>query len=133
MYKAQLAKQLMISVDNKVGTMAELTHIIASSKVNLVAVCAYAVDNKGMIMFMTEDNEKSKKVLKSQGYDVREEEVVLLTLENKPGALTSVTEKIAQAGIDLTLVYGSVEKGGKNSRIVLVSEDNETVVASLTL
>lgn len=123
----------MIPVDNKVGTMAELTHIIASSKVNLVAVCAYAVDNKGMIMFMTEDNEKAKKVLKGQGYDVREEEVVLLTLENKPGALTSITEKIAQAGIDLTLVYGSVEKGGKNSRIILISEDNETVVASLTL
>ena len=133
MYKAQAGTQLMITVDNKVGSLAELTHIIASSKINLMAVCAYAVDNRGMFMFVTEDNEKAKKILKAQGYDVREEGAILLTLENKPGALTSVTEKVAQAGIDLTLVYGSVEKGGKNSRIVLISEDNETVLATLTL
>lgn len=133
MYKAQAGTQLMITVDNKVGTLAELTHLIASSKINLVALCAYAVDNKGSFMFVTENNEQAKRILKAQGFDVREEEVILLTLDNKPGALTSVTEKISNAGIDLTLVYASVEKGAKNSRIVLVSEDNEAVLATINL
>jgi len=34
-------------------------------------------------------------------------------LDNKPGSLQSVTKKIAELGIDLNLLYGSVEKSGK--------------------
>lgn len=129
--KVTLDKQLLITVTNKVGTLAEVCSVVASSGINLIAICAYAVDNQGIIMFVCEDNEQAKGLLKAKNYDVREEEIVLLTLANKPGALQSVTEVIAAEGIDLTLIYGSAEKKGKTNRIVLVSEDNEAVLAAL--
>ena len=121
---AAFDKQLMISVSNKVGTLAEVTHIISSSGINLVALCAYAIDNTVAIMFVTEDNNEAKRVLEERNFHVAEEEVILLTIENKAGALQTVTEKIAEAGIDLTLIYGSVEKEGNFTRIVLISRDN---------
>jgi hypothetical protein len=129
MIKAALDKQLIITVDNKVGTLAEVSGVVSSSGINLVAVCAYAVDNKGVIMFVSEDNAKAKKLLKEKKYEVREEGVILLNLDNKPGALQSITKRIAEAGIDLTLIYGSVEQKGHTSRVVLISEDNEAVFA----
>jgi len=52
-------------------------------------------------------------------------------VQNKPGALESITKKIAEAGIDLTLLYGSVESKGKSSRIVLISENNDAVLMAL--
>jgi hypothetical protein len=55
----------------------------------------------------------------------------LLTLENKPGALEGITKKIAEAGIDLNLVYASVDKNAKTSPVVLISEDNEGVLKIL--
>jgi len=131
MYKAELYTQLMIYVNNEVGKLAEVTRVISASGINLIAVCAYAVDNTGVIMFVTEDNEKAKKLLKTKKYDVREEEVVLISVQNKPGALESITKKIAEAGIDLTLLYGSVESKGKSSRIVLISENNDAVLMAL--
>lgn len=131
MIEAILGKQLIITVDNKVGTLAEVSGVVSSSGINLVAVCAYAVDNKGVIMFVSEDNKKAAKLLKEKKYNVREEGVILLTLDNKPGELQRITKKIAEAGIDLTLIYGSVEKKGKTSRIVLISEDNEAVLARI--
>ena len=131
MIKANLDQQLVITVDNKVGTLAEVSSVVAASGINLLAVCAYAVDNKGVIMFVSEDNERAKKVLKAKNYDVREEEVVFVTLDNKPGALQTATQKIAEAGIDLTLIYGSVDKAAKISRIVLISEDNDSVLLQL--
>jgi hypothetical protein len=133
MGKVVLDKQLLITVDNKVGTLAEISKVISSSGINLIAVCAYAVDNKGVIMFVSEDNKTAKKLLKEKGYDVREEEVILLTVDNKPGSLQAVTEKIAAAGIDLTLIYGSVEQKGKTSRIVLISEDNNAVLTAIKI
>ncbi len=131
MYKAELYKQLMIYVNNEVGKLAEVTRVISASGINLIAVCAYAVDNTGVIMFVTEDNEKAKKLLKTKKYDVREEEVVLISVQNKPGALELITKKIAEEGIDLTLLYGSVENKGKSSRIVLISENNDAVLMAL--
>ena len=123
--------QIIITVDNKVGTLAEITSVVASSGINLTAICAYAADNKGLIMFVSDNNNLAKKLLKAKKYDIREEEVVLLSLDNKPGALQSVTEKIADLGIDLNLLYGSVDKAGKTSRVVLISEDNDAVLTAL--
>jgi len=129
MITAALDKQLMITVDNKVGTLAEITRVIASAGINLVAACAYAIDNQGFIIFVTEDNDSALKLLEEKGYNVRVEEAVLASLGNEPGALQMISEKIADAGIDLTLIYGSVEKGNKTSRIVMVSEDNQALLA----
>jgi len=131
MTDAILSTQLMINVNNKVGTVAEVSSTISASGINLIAVCAYAIDNNGFIMFVTEDNKKAKKLLIDKKYDVREEEVVLLNIDNKPGALHAVTQRIADCGIDLTLLYGSVERKGKKSQVVLISENNNAVLAAI--
>lgn len=131
MINAILDSQLMIRVDNKVGTLAEISSVISASKINLLAISASAVDNVGHLYFVTENNAEAKRLLKQKKYDVREEKVVLVTLDNKPGALQSVTTKIAQAGIDLTLLYGSVEKEGIISRVVMISENNEALLLAI--
>ena len=133
MNHADLDTQLLVTVDNKVGTLAELTNVVASSGINLIAMCAYAVDNKGVIMFVSDNNTQAQKLLKAKKYEIREEEVVLISVDNKPGALQLVTKKISEAGIDLTLLYGSVDKTGKISRMVLVSENNNAVLTAIKM
>lgn len=128
MISATLDKQLMVMASNKVGSLAQMTHIISSSGINLVAICAYAVDKMVAVMFVTEDNNAAKKLLEDHGYKVQEEEVVLLSIDNKPGALQLVTDKIAESGIDLSLVYGSVDKEANKSRIVIISKNNLDVM-----
>ena len=46
MINAILDTQLMITVNNKAGTLAEVTSVIAASKINLIAICAYTVNTK---------------------------------------------------------------------------------------
>lgn len=131
MVDARLDTQLLITVSNKTGTLSDVTDVVSSAGINLLAVCAYAVDNNGMIMFVTDDNKKAKKLLEHKKYDVREEEAVLVLLDHKPGMLQSVTKRIAEFGIDITVLYGSVEPKGKKSQIVLIAEDNKSVVAAI--
>lgn len=128
MIRADFSRQLMIRAGNHQGTLAELTHIISSSGINLIAICAYAVDKTVYIMFVTEDNNASKQLLEKHGFHVEEEEVVLLSLENRPGALQRFTDKIAAAGIDLRLVYGSVDQEANMTRIILISSDNHDMM-----
>ena len=133
MTNAALDKQLVITVNNQVGTLAEITSVVASSGINLIAICAYAVDNRGVIMFVSDNNDLAKKLLQAKKYDIREEDVVVISLDNKPGALQSITEKISRAGIDLNLMYGSVDKAGKTSRVVFISENNNAVLTVLKM
>lgn len=128
MLTAEIVNHLMITVENKVGTLSQVSEVIASAGINLVAICGYTVDHKGFVMFVSDDNRRAGKLLRDKGYNVREEEAVLATILNRPGALQSLAQKIADAGIDLDLIYGSVDPKGKTSAIVLVSENNQAVL-----
>jgi hypothetical protein len=113
--------------------LAEVCGIVSDAGINIIAACAYAVDNKGFILFVSEDNKRAQRFLKDNKFNVREEEVICLTIDNKPGALKAVTKNIARAGIDLTLLYGSVNKKSKTSEIILVSEDNKAAMMVIKL
>ena len=128
MITAKLDKQLMMTADNETGLLAAVTSTIAAAGINLVASCAYAIDDTAAFMIVTGDNNAAKKLLESHNFDVREEEVILLSIDNKPGVLRKVTEKIAEAGIDLILMYGSVDPGAEIACIVLVSRNNLDVM-----
>ncbi|MCK5015405.1 MAG: hypothetical protein KAS66_16480 [Candidatus Omnitrophica bacterium] len=128
MIKAVLDRQLMISVNNDVGTLAAVTSVITSTGINLLANCAYAVGGKAAFMFVTDDNNSAKKLLESHGVNAQEEEVILLSIDNKPGVLRAVTEKMAEAGINLTLMYGSVDPTAEVARLVLIAKNNLDVM-----
>jgi hypothetical protein len=124
MIKGVLSKQLSIRVGNESGTLAKITSLISSYRINMVAICAYAVESRCVVTLVTENNIHAKRLLKEKGYDVEEEDVALISVPNEAGSLHGITEKISAAGVDLKLIYGSVDKHGKTSRIVFVSEDN---------
>ena len=114
----------MLQVNNDVGMLASVTSVITSTGINLLANCAYAVDDKAAFMFVTDDNNAAKKLLESHNMKVQEEEVILLSIDNKPGVLRAVTEKMASEGINLRLMYGSVDPNAEVAQIVLIAENN---------
>ncbi|MBI3617158.1 MAG: hypothetical protein HY210_02945 [Candidatus Omnitrophica bacterium] len=128
MIKAELARQLMVRGDNEIGMLAQITRVISKSEINLTALCAYSIGSNVAVMFVTDDNNEAKRLLTAKGYDIQEEEVILLSIDNQPGALQRVTDKIAEAGIDLTLVYGSVDESAAVNRSVVISSNNLEVM-----
>ena len=132
MVDAVIGKQIVITVDNQVGALAEASRVLSNEEVNLRAACAHVVNNRGVIVLVSDDNDKAMNVLGTRKYDVREEEVIIVTLDNKPGSLKAITEKIAQAGIDLNLVYGSVVKGQDKCTIIFRSPNNAAALKAMT-
>jgi hypothetical protein len=57
--------------------------------------------------------------LQGLGVRVTEEEVLRLTLADKPGILGEVGSRLGQANINVDYAYGSVAKGGKKADVVL--------------
>lgn len=127
---AQLSKEVVVTVVNKIGVLADMSKIISSHGINILGVAGYAAeDNNAKIMMVTDDNLRTGDALKKAGYkSLKESEIVIVDLEDKPGALRIVTEKLAAAGIDIRYIYGTTCGGGCPAKIVLSTSDNEKAI-----
>lgn len=123
---ANLGKQIIVTVVNKIGVLADMSKLIADKGINIQAVTGYAVNKEANIMLITDDNLRVSDALKKAGYkSLIEEEVVIVDLEDKPGALKILTSCLAKEGIDIKYMYGTTCATACPAKIVLSTNNNE--------
>ena len=121
-------KEVLATTENKVGVLAQVSSVIAKAGVNITAICAYAEGDKAQFMIVTTDSQKVAALLKESGYDVKENPVVKVLLENKAGALQEMCEKLATANIDLNYIYGTVGEGDRPAAIIFSSNNDDKAI-----
>jgi hypothetical protein len=127
MAKARKVKEISFTMPNKVGLLLEVTTAIAGAKVNINAICAYAMENSAYFMLTTNSNAKTKKALAPLGVGIEEKDVVEVKLSNKPGELQKVAKRIADAGIDIEYMYGTSGAGKTETSVFKTSDDSKTI------
>ncbi len=127
MAKAKKAKQLNLTMPNRVGLLSEISTAIANAKVNITAICAYAMEDKAYFMLITESNAKAKKVLSPLGAEIKEEDVISVDMPNKVGELQKVAKKIAEAGIDIVYLYGTAGTGKSSICVFKTADDTRAI------
>jgi len=128
---AHLGKEIVVTVVNKIGVLADMAKIMAEHGLNIEAVAGYATDSEAKIMLVTNDNLRASDALRKAGYkSLKEHEVVIVELENKAGALKQVTGTLASQGIDIKHIYGTTCPGGCPARIVISASDNEKALVA---
>ncbi|MFH1269494.1 MAG: ACT domain-containing protein [Candidatus Omnitrophota bacterium] len=128
---ANLIKAIIVTVENKVGVLAEMAMILSDHGINIDAVKGYADGGQAKIMLITQDNPRAIDALKKSGYgSVSENEMIMLELENKPGALKNITANLAGKGIDIKFICGTTFSLGSPAKIILsTSDDKKALVA----
>ncbi|MBN2097763.1 MAG: ACT domain-containing protein [Candidatus Omnitrophica bacterium] len=132
MAKVKLAKQLLVAAENKVGMLAEVSAAVSGAGVNIQGINAYAVDNKAYFRLLTDNNAKVKEVLQGKGYEVKEQEAVLVELPNQVGVLKAAADKLKSAGIDLSYIYGTTCSCGGDCLLVFGANNNAQAQKALS-
>jgi hypothetical protein len=127
MAKARKAKEISFTMPNKVGLLSEVTTAIAGAKVNITALCAYAMENSAYFMLTANSNAKAKKALAPLGAAIEERDVVEVEMPNKPGELQKVATRIADAGIDIEYMYATAGKGKTATCVFKTADDQKTI------
>jgi hypothetical protein len=123
---AHLGKELAVTVKNEIGVLADMSRILADHGVNIEAVKGYAEGDEATIILMTDDNLRAKEALQKERYkSIEESEVVIVDLENKPGALKNITNRLAGEGVDIKHIYGTICPKGCPARLIMSTSDNE--------
>ena len=96
--------EFQIELTDKPGQLAGVTEAIASGGANKLGAAAIG-KARPAVALVVDDEEATRKSLDEFGANYVMNELLLYTLEHRPGALAEFTRKIADAGINLNSFY----------------------------
>lgn len=122
-----MAKDLTIVLENRPGTLAEVGEALGNAGINIDGMCGFPCEGKGVMHILVEDAAGARRALESAGLQVQgEREVLVLEVQDRPGAFGEISRKIADAGVNVELAYLATR-----TRLVLSADDLEEARASL--
>jgi hypothetical protein len=122
-----MATNLTIELEDKPGILAELGEALGGASINIEGFCGYASGGRGTLHLLVDDPAAARSALDGRGIAVQgERDVVVVDVEDRPGALGVIARRIASAGVSLNLAYLAT-----NTRLVLGADDLESVRRSL--
>ncbi|MHA2225554.1 MAG: ACT domain-containing protein [Candidatus Hodarchaeales archaeon] len=120
-------KDLTILLEDRPGTLADMGEALGKANINIEGACGFPCDGKGMGHVLVEDAAAARRVLEEAGTKVGEEQdVLVLEMEDQPGELGKIARKIANAGVNINLIYLA-----SRTRVVLGADDLSKLKSSL--
>ncbi|MBI4241000.1 MAG: ACT domain-containing protein [Candidatus Rokubacteria bacterium] len=113
--------QLTLTLESKPGVLAKVSRTLADAGVNITAICAAETTGRGKIRMLVSDPARAKEALKAAKLRCGEEPALTLALEDRPGALARVAEKLAQAKINIRCAYATTAGAGTTTVVLTVS------------
>jgi hypothetical protein len=96
-----MTTQFVVQLDNRPGTFAGLTRALAERGIDLHEISGGGTGDRAYVVLTTSDEEATRAVLRAGGYPYVEGETLVVEVEDRPGGLAAVAEKLAAAGVDI--------------------------------
>ncbi len=124
------AKQISAWIEDRPGTLGKAASALGEKNVNILAFTIPVVGDRGAFHMIVEKPATAKKILAQQGWETTEEDVVLVTLPDKPGSLGRIATKLGQAGVNIEYAYtGTARSAQKVNTYFKVSDLNAALKA----
>jgi hypothetical protein len=108
---------------NKPGVLAQVLGEFAQAKINIIAMTMMDSVEHGVMRIIFETPKKAREVLSQLNMPCNETEVLCVELDNKPGALAAVAEKLAKNHINISYAYCTAgAKGGRTTGVLKVAD-----------
>ena len=124
--------QLSIFVENKAGTVAEITKSIAKAGVSIRALSVADTQEFGILRLIVSDVEKAKAALSESECVVSVTKVIGVEIPDVAGGLSEVLELMSENSINVEYLYAFITISGKHAYVVLRVEDNDKAAKILT-
>ena len=114
--------QIVLNLQSKPGVLANVAGVLGKAGVNIEGICAVETAGRGKIRLLTSDAAKAEAALKAAKIRCGREEAISVPLENRPGAVAEVAQKLAQAKVNIKCAYATT--GGAAQAVVVLSVSN---------
>jgi len=117
------ATQLSVALENVPGQLSRLCRVMAQAKVNIRGISVSDSADISTIRLVASDPAAAKNALREAGLSFVSQEVLVVELEDKPGALEEVAARLGDAGLNVLYIYGTGDVVGGKARLVIRVDD----------
>ena len=114
-------KQLSVFLENKSGRINEVAKILGKNQINMHAFSMAETTDFGILRLIVSEVDKAVEVLREANFAVMLTDVVCINCNNVAGALSSILDKLTEAGIFIEYMYAFAE--GDMANIVVRPTD----------
>ena len=123
-----MATQISVFIENKEGRIKKAIDTLANAGVNIRALSVGDTTKYGILRLIVSDNETATKSLENDGFIVKESEVVVVAVPDKPNGLNSTLSILDDADINLEYIYAFVSSQPNEAIVAMKVEDTEKAI-----
>ena len=112
-------KQLSLFLDNKPGVMAKICAVLARKKVNILGLSVTDGHDHAVVRMVVDEPRTALHCLGSAGVLVVENDVIMLELPHRAGALGALSRKLANAKVNIEYSYSTAGAHQRTASLVL--------------
>lgn len=123
-----MATDLTLYLDDEPGELALIGDVLGKAGANIAGLCAVTSGGgQAEVHVLVEDATPAFEALQHAGIRIAsEQEVIVLDMQDRPGALAEVARKLGDANVNLTIAYLAT-----NTRLVLAADNLADAKAAL--
>ena len=125
-----MIKQLSVFVENKPGSLMEVTSKLTEAHINIRAVASFDTPEFGILRLVVDKPTEAKGYLTERGFVVRVNDVIGAELEDKKGNLNQMLAVLAENSINVRYIYSFVIREGR-AQVLVFSTDYYEKAASI--
>jgi hypothetical protein len=124
-----MSTDLTLYLDDQPGELARIGDVLGNAGANIAGLCALASGGgQAEVHILVHDATAAFEALQRAGIRIAaEQEVLVLEIEDRPGALGEIARKLGEARVNLTLVYLAA-----NTRLVLAADNLADAKAAIS-
>ena len=112
-------KQISVSLDNVPGALSQVSEILGNEGVNIRAVSVADTADISTVRFVVDEPSKAINILNTNGYSVKETDVLAVETPDHPGGLNAVLKPLKEAKINVHYLYPFLGRVSDQAIVIL--------------
>ena len=122
-----MAQDFMVILPNRPGVLANLSTKMGKAGINIEGISGTQYQDKVVLHLLFDKPEEANTLLRKNKFTIMStREVLVVATPDKPGELGKITQKLANAAVNIDFVYLATK-----SRLVFGVDDPEAAIVAL--
>ncbi|MBI1977631.1 MAG: ACT domain-containing protein [Candidatus Omnitrophica bacterium] len=126
-----IQKQLSIFLPNRPGMLAHMAGFLAEANVNILALSVHDTVDNAVVRLVLDNPTKATLLLEQEELYIMEQDVVILAVDNEPGILAKIAQKLGHADINIQYAYCTAAPNQQTGCIVIKTDQPEAAMECL--
>ena len=128
----KIEKQFAIFLENRPGVLARICQAFSKNSINMLAMSILDTVDHVVVRIVVDKTKAAEQVLTDMHLMIQVRDVVFMDVPNEVGAMAKVSERLAEAGINIEYAYCTCSPSHSAGALVLRTNDLEGTINALS-